>query len=217
MKNSPSRFLFGGLIVFVGLALLLEQLGVGYGLGKLWPLLIVIWGLYMIFATKFTNILPGLLVLTVGLFLQIDSLLDLPFSIWNLWPVFIIFTGISILLGKKDRHTSSTESGYITSSAVFWGDEKYVKGEFKGANLTATFGGIKLDLQNATISENVNIDVNLLFGGIELILPDNVGVINNGIGIFGGISEKSGSKSNKEYEHFVTINGSAMFGGVDIK
>lgn len=213
--NNASRFLFGGLVVMLGIVLLFDQLGIAHGFSRLWPLIIVFTGLYMIIK-NFRNVIPGLFVLTIGIFLQLDSLRVLSFSVWNLWPLFIIFGGVSILIGRKDRWSSSkTESGFITSNATFWGDERIVTGEFKGANLTAIFGGIKLDLKDAKIDDRVVIDVNLMFGGVEIILPDNVKVINNGVGIFGGISDKS--RKNSDSTKVVEITGSAVFGGVDLK
>lgn len=216
MNSTPSRFLLGGLIVFVGVVLLLDQMGIGYGIGKLWPLVIVCLGIYMI-VTNSRNMITGLFVLVVGILLQLSSLDLLPFSVWNLWPLFIIFAGVSMLLGKRDRSNSSVESGYINSNAVFWADEKIVKGDFKGASLNASFGGIKLDLRDATIETKAVIDINLMFGGVELVLPDNVRVVNNGTGIFGGFSEKSRRVSNEADAKTVEINGTAIFGGVEVK
>lgn len=214
--NSPSRFLLGGLIVFVGIVLLLDQMGIGYGIGRLWPLVIVCLGIYMIIS-NYKNLTTGLFVLVTGILLQLSALDVLPFSIWNLWPLFIIFAGVSVLIGKKDRMTSSVEHGYINSNAVFWGDERIVKGEFKGASLNATFGGIKLDLRDAVIVDKVVIDMNVVFGGVELLLPDDVKVINNGDGIFGGFSEKNRRVNNDANTKIIEIKGSAIFGGVDVK
>ncbi len=215
MNNSSSRFLWGGLIVVLGLVLLLNQFGIGYGLINLWPLALVFWGIYLVIRNPF-NIIPGLFILTVGVFLQLDSLDVLPFSIWNLWPLFIIFAGVSVLIGKRDRHMgSSTEHGFVNSNVTFWAEEKFVKGEFTGAKINATFGGVKLDLKDAEITGKVKIEINLLFGGIELFLPHDVKLINNGIGIFGGINE--GRRGVGESDKVVEIVGSAVFGGVDIK
>jgi len=151
----------------------------------------------------------------VGIFLQLDTLDVLPFSIWNLWPLFIIFAGVGMLLGRKEKTTSSSEHGYINSNVTFWAEEKYIKGEFTGAKVNATFGGVKLDLREAEVRDRVTIEINLLFGGVELVLPNDVKVVNNGIGIFGGINE--GRRPNQDSNKVIEIVGSAIFGGVDIK
>lgn len=210
-----SRILIGGGIVLLGTSLLLDQLGINSGLGRLWPLLIVTIGLYMIIKNT-KNILPGFFVLTVGILLQLSSLNILPFSIWELWPLFIIFAGFSILFGRQNKTNSSTDDGFINSNAVFWGDEKRVVGEFKGASINVAFGGSKLDLRDAKISNRVVIDINLMFGGVELIVPDNVRVVNKGVGIFGAFTEES-KKVQSDNLKTIEITGSALFGGVEIK
>ena len=215
MNNSSSRFLLGGLVVLLGVALLFDQLGVVSGLSKLWPLIVVFTGVFMILK-NFRNVVPGIFVLVIGIFLQLDSLRVLSFSVWNLWPLFIIFGGISILIGKKERWMhSETESGFVNSNAAFWGDEKIVSGEFKGAKVDAMFGGVKLDLRDAKFEGKVNIEVNLMFSGVEIILPDNVKVINKGVGVFGAFSDKS--RGSTDSTKVIEITGSAMFGGVDVK
>lgn len=214
MNNSGSRFFWGGLIVLMGFVLLLNQFGIGYGLAKIWPLIVVFLGIYLVIKNPI-NIIPGLFMLTVGIFLQLDALNVLPFSVWNLWPLFIIFAGISVLLGKRDRLSSSTEHGFITSNVLFWGDEKNVKGEFTGAKVHATFGGVKLDLRDAEIKGNVKIEVDLIFAGLEILLPDNVKLVNNIFGMMGGLSDNR--RTNSDSENVIEISGSAVFGGVDLK
>lgn len=214
---SFSRFLLGGLVVMVGIVLLLGQFGIHSGLGRLWPLVVVAFGIYILISNR-RNLVPGLFVLTVGILLQLSNFGILPFSVWNLWPLFIVFAGVSILIGKKDYKTmsSSVEQGFIDSNAVFWGDEKLVKGEFSGATINVAFGGSKLDLRDAKIKDKSVIEINLIFGGVEILLPDNVGVINNGIGLFGAFSDKS-RRSSLEDTKTIEIRGNAVFGGVDVK
>ena len=56
----------------------------------------------------------------------------------------------------------------------------------------ALFGGVELDMRHAKIStEGCKIHATALFGGVEIIVPDDWNVIITGTPIFGGIENKS--------------------------
>ena len=52
-------------------------------------------------------------------------------------------------------------------------------------------------------------------GGIDIILPKNVNVKSNAVGIFGGVENKNYTVPGAEATVYIT--GAAIFGGVDIK
>ena len=85
---------------------------------------------------------------------------------------------------------------------------------FEGAELTAVFGGIKCDLRNAVIDKDCAIQVSAIFGGIDILVPDNVNVKVSSNSIFGGVSNKTAVCQNAPT---IYISGTCMFGGVDIK
>ena len=64
------------------------------------------------------------------------------------------------------------------------------KEEFKGKNLDAIFGGIDLDLRGAKITSDVVINASAVFGGIDIIVPENVKVKIKSNAIFGGVSAR---------------------------
>ena len=75
------------------------------------------------------------------------------------------------------------------------------------AGLIATFRG-------AIIDKDTVIKVCCVFGGIEIMVPNNVKVVSNAVSVFGGVGI---DKSNDAAEHTIYIEGICMFGGVDIK
>ena len=85
---------------------------------------------------------------------------------------------------------------------------------FDGADLTASFGGIDCNLRGAIIENDCVIKVCCAFGGIDIMVPDNVKVVTNVTCLFGGIDV---IKNDKNAEHTIYIEGTCMFGGVDIK
>ena len=132
-------------------------------------------------------------------------------------PLMLIFVGLSVIFKKnfelgKIKNKNDTNS-YI---AIFSGTEDNVANErFLGTNITAIFGGVELNLKNAIIDQDIVISCTTVFGGIDIILPDNVKVKTSGVPIFGGIENK---KENTKEENVpnVYINYICAFAGVDL-
>lgn len=137
--------------------------------------------------------------------------------IWKLaLPVILVFIGLSILFGNKDkkslRNTNKTEYCACFSGQTIKFDDK----EFKGAEVNAIFGGVTLDLKNAKIKDGSVIDATSVFGGIDILIPEDLKVEIKSTSVFGGVTDKT---KNKEKKDKVTlyVNGCSIFGGVDIK
>jgi len=132
-------------------------------------------------------------------------------------PSMLILIGLSVIFKKnyklgKIKNNDST-SNYI---AIFSGTEDIVSNEkFSNANITAIFGGVELNLTNAIIDEDIVINCTTVFGGIDIILPDNVKVKTSGIPIFGGIENKK-ENTKEQNTPTVYINYVCAFAGVDI-
>ena len=85
---------------------------------------------------------------------------------------------------------------------------------FEGAELITVFGGIDCDLRGAIIEKDCVIKVVCVFGGVDLLIPDNVNVVSNIPTFFGGTDVL---KKNHCAEHTIYIDGVCLFGGVDAK
>lgn len=120
--------------------------------------------------------------------------------------------------GPGPRNESSSDSaGYKTASAFFSGQDLHYQNEtFTGATYTAVFGGVIANLRNVTLSGDVVITVSAMFGGIDIILPDNVRVVTHVAPILGGTECKYVS-SRDPLTPCVIVRGSATFGGITIK
>lgn len=105
----------------------------------------------------------------------------------------------------------------ILCQVSFGGDEYIYRGEtFHGARLEATFGGIRLDLRNAVINEDEEIDIRTCFGGVELYVPTNINIDIKSRSLFGGVGNE-GMKCSDPEAPTLHIIASNIFGGVDIK
>jgi len=73
-------------------------------------------------------------------------------------------------------------------------------------------------MRQAKISaDGCKIHATALFGGVEIIVPDDWNVIITGTPIFGGIDSKLRRKSDVNSSQDVYIHCTVAFGGVEIK
>ncbi len=163
--------------------------------------------------------------IVVGVLLLLCCRDVLSFSIlWKLLvPAIVVIVGLKMLFngifGNKANEimTKMKENGSEAKvgCATFSGCDLNFDGEvFEGAELTATFGGLKCDLRNAVIQKDCAIRVSAVFGGIDILVPENINVKVNSNCIFGGISNKTAVHKDAPT---VYISGTCMFGGVEIK
>ena len=105
----------------------------------------------------------------------------------------------------------------ICCSARYGGDEYVFHGEtFHGARLDAFCGGIRMDLREAVITEDEEIDIHTFCGGIELSVPANVNVVVRSRSFIGGVGNHAARNADPKAPtlHIVASN---FIGGVDIK
>ena len=107
----------------------------------------------------------------------------------------------------------------IVCSAVFSGrDIRVDNSYFNGADLSALFGGIDMNLKNALIRNNVTIDVKAVFGGIDIIMPADVRVVMDVTPILGGVENGTRAPLGAdENTPTVFIRGTCLFGGLEVK
>jgi len=145
--------------------------------------------------------------------------------IWKLaLPVVLIIIGISFIFKdtfnhkineeiKKLNENRTKDGGYCATFAEQ--NIKFDGEKFNGTELTAVFGGVKCDLTKAIIENDVVINATSVFGGIDILVPENVKVKIKSSSIFGGVDEKR--KSDTTDGHIIYVNATCIFGGVDIK
>lgn len=171
-----------------------------------------------------TGNLIGLLI-GIVLLLACQDLLEFDL-IWKLaFPTILVIIGVSIIFkdaigGKVNseiKKLNENRNGENEYCATFSGQDVNFNGEkFTGADLTAVFGGLKCDLRNAIIESDVVINASSTFAGIDIYVPSNVEVKIKSNSIFGGVSNKTNTKP-AENSHTIYINGTAVFGGVEVK
>jgi predicted membrane protein len=221
---SYGRALIGLVVVLVGLFFLLENMGVRtMALWRLGALVLIVLGLVKFFGTRTRSArMFGSILIAVGFLLLFD--------LWNFWPLLIIVLGLHILWrgvgprGVPQSGSSSTTTNQFSEFAIFGGSQRVVNSTaFEGGEITSVFGGIELDLRNAKIAADTVpvIDMFVLFGGVEIRVPESWEVDVELVAIFGGVEDGTGDPraafGTPESPPRLVLKGYALFGGLEIK
>lgn len=224
--NKLNRILWGIVLIVAGAIFALNSLNitnVELFFDGWWTLFILVPCAIGLFTER--EKMGNLIGLAIGVFLLLCCQDILSFSMfWQLWiPVIIIVIGLKMIFtalfsGKTaEIRTKQKKEGKTpkTALALFSGNDINYNGEpFDGANLTAVFGGLECDIRNAVITEDCVITVTVLFGGIDILVPEGINVKSNTFALFGGTSNKTAIHKDAPT---VYINGICMFGGVEIR
>ncbi len=141
-------------------------------------------------------------------------------------PAALIYVGALVIVNSYRRDPDQwlqrplpigEDGKRICCSVRYGGDEYIYRGEpFHGARLDAFCGGIRMDLRNATITEDEEIEIHTFCGGIELIVPQTVNVVVKSRSFIGGVGNHASRTAEKD-AHSLHIIADNFIGGVDIK
>ncbi len=112
-----------------------------------------------------------------------------------------------------------SDKDFIDSVTFFGGITKNVVSKnFKGADIVNVFGGAEINLLQAEIETQAIVDLTCVFGGVTLIVPTNWQVKSELTTAFGGIEDKRQMNVNYEEDSKILIlRGNCVFGGIEIK
>ena len=152
--------------------------------------------------------------------------------VWNhpwtdyLGPILLLIIGVELIVSSYQRNPSqwlqrpvpqSEEGKPINCVVSFGGDEYVFRGEpFHGARLDAFFGGLRLDLRQAVINEDEEIDIHTFAGGVEILVPTNVNIEVQSRSFIGGVGNETVGR-NIPGAITLHIIASNIFGGVSIR
>ena len=215
-------------VIAVGVVLLLNQLG--YLDVDFWPLVFGAAGVAMLLsASNWSQRLWGSAFLLAGIMIELNERGITHVQFWQLWPLYVIVAGVGLLWNalKGSKTPSSSYGGKSPSSPrfnsvyVFSGtDRKITAKDFEGGRISAIFGGFKIDLSRADIAGDVAvIEVNAVFGGGEIIVPEQWVVVVEGGGVFGAFEDKTRhfQPDASQPTKTLVVKGAAIFGGIVVK
>ncbi|WP_343701576.1 DUF5668 domain-containing protein [Chitinophaga sp.] len=230
LPDNSNNSLWGGVIVLViGVVFLLRKMDLHLpGWVFSWPMLLILIGFVMGAKNRFQG--AGWFILTfVGVVFLINDML--PFE-WHLqrffWPIILIVIGLYMISRASSRSkryeeiiadssNMASKEDFLQSTTIFSGTNKVILSKnFRGGNITAMFGGTELNFMQADINGEAVIDITIMFGAVELVVPSHWDVKLDVNTVFGGIEDKRTivpASTNK----VLVLKGSCTFGGIDLK
>lgn len=227
LPRFSAQFVFGLGIIVIGVLFTLDNLDLIYARDYLryWPIILVLVGAVQIAQPQGTpGRILGILLLSAGSLMLLDRFDLIEFSIWDLWPVFIIIFGFSLLRGARGRSMSwgskvdSDSDDFIRGMAILGGfSRKNSSREFRGGELTAVMGGCEVDLRNASIKDaEATIEIFAFWGGVVIRIPEDWSVVVKVTPIMGGVEDSSFPPKGGTTKR-LNITGFAIMGGAEIK
>jgi predicted membrane protein len=197
---------FAGLLfAIVGVWLQAEELNVIHiRLWEIWPLALVLFGGYLVWqglagrdATRETP--------TGGaMFPDSRATAALPSDVPSPW------TGET---STREPDANSTLSAIAVLGGVSRGNNSRA---FRGADLLAIMGGLQIDLRRAAIHGEAVMDVFVMWGGIEIRVPEDWTVSSRIVPLMAGVEDKTRPPQGAGTHHLI-LRGFALMGGVEIK
>ncbi|QIB74065.1 cell wall-active antibiotics response protein [Halogeometricum borinquense] len=216
-----SQVIFGALVVLLGVLLLLDTTNV-YPTRNLLtyvPMLFVIAGVWALVQSGFRNIVgPVVLVVVAGGWQLVALDYATVGELITYWPVLVIAFGLSVVAGQYRSPPVATDDSYDSLFAAFGGAERRNTSKtFVGADLTAVFGGVELDLRDADITDRpARINAVALFGGADVIVPRDWNVQMDVLAVFGDASDDRPRRETQHEAVDVVVTGFTAFGGVSV-
>ncbi len=219
------KLLWGFCFIVVGCVLGLNSIGITHidiFFDGWWSLFIIVpcfIGLFDSHDGKMGNI--------IGLFIGVCLLFAaqgwISFSVIAklIFPVILVAIGLNILfhevfgskVSEKFKHLDSKNLESVV--ATFAEQKVRIDEEYQGGVFEAIFGSIDLNLCKAKLKNETVLKVTAIFGGVNILAPDDVNIKVKSTPIFGGVSNQVRNiESNKKT---IYVEAVCVFGGIEIK
>ena len=109
--------------------------------------------------------------------------------------------------------TNSTFSAVAIMAGVSRGNNSRT---FRGADLIAVMGGCEIDLRQAAIHGEAVIDVFVMWGGIEIRVPEDWSVASQIMPLMAGVEDQTRPLLGSS-QHRLTVRGLVIMGSVEVK
>ena len=213
-------------IIFGGNALGLFNLDIFFD--GWWTLFIIVPSVISLITDKDKIASLGFIAIGIILLLAAQNVFSYDIAWKVILAIFLVIIGLTIIIksifhnkndqevAKKVAEAEKDGKSMDSQFAAFSGTDRVYKDEiFNGSNVAAIFGGVKLDLRHAKFEKDTVIKAFTLFGGIDIIVPDDVKVKLKSGFIFGGLSDDRKNVSEKG-EYTIYIDAAGGFGGITI-
>ena len=223
-ENSNSKVWLGIVLVIIGSYFLLRNLHMIPSFLPYWlfgweSIFIIIGGAMLITGRR-----EGLVFLGIGAFFILPDILDIPrFRVRDWWPLILIILGLSIFFRRRSYISGEPDFSneeYFKDTSIFGGSSHIVTSKkLKGVQVSSIFGSSELNMVEAEMGQKeVIVDCLCIFGGNEIVVPEDWTVINEMFVVFGGFSDmRSKSGVVRDPDKVLRLKGMVLFGGSEVK
>lgn len=223
------------ILIVVGLIFLGRNLGyVDHQLFRIlisWQMLLIVLGICSIVKRRYSS---GLVLLAIGAFFLIPRITGWVDGGWarTYWPILLVALGVILIIKKMSpqkskrcgcRHrvkeVNHSDNGFLNSDNMF-GSVKHIILDpvFKGGSVKNSFAGTIIDFRGTKLEgETTYLDIDSLFGGIEIHAPSTWCIISELKPVFGGYDDKRYNGGEVDYTRKLIIRGGLTFSGLEIK
>jgi hypothetical protein len=183
---------------------------------RYWPAVIVFAGLVQV--ARPGRRVVGVILTVIGASLLAHSAGWLRVTIFDLWPLLLILAGavmVARALGVRAPLEGARDERDILA---ILGVQKVASTspDFAGGRVAAFMGGVEFDLTGAGITKSpAVIEVFVMWGGVEIYVPDGWEVIGEVVPVMGGFEVKTGAAANPQQR--LIVRGMALMGGIEVK
>lgn len=243
MEPGHDHKLGGLVLVIIGVLFLLSRIPATRDMFPrwflTWPMLLIALGIFTAVKNRFRGPAGLILMLIGGYFLLYENdLVSLNLRPYAL-PIGIILLGLFVIFKKNrfgqrarlHRHrydkncsyggdfTADTSEDTVNISSTFGSIERNIFSKnFKGGSISSAFGGAQVNFAQADFQGTAVVDISIMFGGADIIIPSNWNLKNEISVIFGGIEDRRTVAANMhESGKTLILKGNIMFGGIEIK
>jgi len=124
--------------------------------------------------------------------------------------------GAAAVVKRVLSSSGDEQSDEVALVAIFDGVElKSRASAFTGGSLLAWFGGVAVDLREATLAPGARLSVHSLFGGVAIRVPPGWRIESSLHALAGGVEVRS-SEPDDPAAPTLTVEGLALFGGIAV-
>lgn len=190
-----------------------------------WPVALIAFGLFRLVDSNYANerVLGAVLIAGGGILLA-GTMGVYRFGWGTLWPLVLIGAGLLMLVQRLSVNVGASGNGsspspeWLNEAAIFSGGKRRIKGDFQGGKLDCIFGGFEINMRQATMSADwAELEINSIFGGAEIKVPDNWEVMIKGVGFCGAFADSTEHPDPDLRPKRLVVKGAAVFGGVEVK
>jgi hypothetical protein len=213
-----SRLFWGVLLLSVGIVFWLDRMGRVEAAEylKWWPVAAMIAGVVELVQRRWMGSIVWLLIGTFFLFPRLGWPRPPIWYLIGAWPLFISVAGVTLIAHVLRRPERQQRGGTFSAAAFMGGNNRVVRSEgLAGGEAVAVMAGCEIEFTPLSGSRDIDVDLLVLWGGVEIRVPAGWRVVSYVIPILGGYDNRAAPATDNSPT--LILRGAVIMGGVEVK